>query len=299
MGKNITVFLIIMCLSLVVRGQNVIPLYQDEIPGSIPDTNYIEKERIDKGVGKLVSQVSVPTLTLHLPQNPNGMAVIICPGGGYSVLLMEREGNEVAKAFNKLGITAFVLKYRLPNDRIMKEKSMAPLQDVMQAMKIVRQNAKGWKINKNKIGVMGFSAGGHLAATLATHYNDTLIENKKRIKLRPDFMLLIYPVISFQDGIVHKGSRKNLLGEEPTKKQIEYFSNEKYVNKHTPSAFITYAKDDSVVLPENSIHFIEALKVNGIYTGEEVYDKGGHGYLKEPSFDDWFIACANWLKNRF
>lgn len=286
-----------MCFSFCVRGQTIIPLYQGEIPGAIADTGYIEKERTEKQVGKMISQVSVPTLTLHLPQKPNGIAIIICPGGGYGDLLIEREGNDVARAFNAQGITAFVLKYRLPNDGIMKEKSIAPLQDLQQAMKVVKQNAKRWKIKK--IGVMGFSAGGHLAATFATHYKDIQIENKERINLRSDFMLLIYPVISFQDSIAHKGSRKNLLGEHPTQAQIDYFSNEKQVNKHTPPTFITYAKDDKVVMPENSICFLETLKKNGVITEEKVYEKGGHGYLKEPSFDDWFTACIKWLKKKF
>lgn len=282
-----------------VNGQELLPLYSTgQIPNSIANANYTETVTTHPQFGKIVSKVSVPTLTAYFPKNPNGTAVIVCPGGGYSVLLTEREGSKVAQEFNKLGITAFVLKYRLPDARIMKNRSIGPLQDIQQAMKVVRTNAKKWHIKPHKIGVMGFSAGGHVAATLATHYSDVRIENKEKVNLRPDFALLVFPVISFQDSIAHKDSRDSLLGKPLLPTQIDYFSNEKHVNKHTPPTFITYALDDSVVNPKNSIYYYEALKANNVKACAIVYAKGGHGYLTVPAFGDWFGACTDWMKKQ-
>ena len=177
--------------------------------------------------------VSVPTITVFLPpkEKANGTAVIICPGGGYHVLVIEREGRDIAREFNKLGVAAFVLKYRLPDDRIMPDKSIGPLQDAQRAVAVVREHAGEWNIDPHKIGIMGFSAGGHLASTAGTHFENALIENKNGTSLRPDFMILVYPVISFSDSLGHIGSREYLLGKNPSEKQIRFFSNELQVDK--------------------------------------------------------------------
>jgi acetyl esterase/lipase len=210
---------------------------------------------------------------------------------------MNREGREIATAFNRIGIAAFVLKYRLPDDRTMQDKSVGPLQDAQRAVQIVRERSAEWQINPEKIGIMGFSAGGHLAATAGTHYNNIEIENKKGTSLRPDFMILVYPVISFSDSLGHTGSREYLLGKNPDEKQIRFFSNEFHVNRSTPPAFIILAGDDSVVKPENSFVFYYELRKNAVNAEMHVYSKGEHGFLKEPPFEEWFGRCFFWLKS--
>jgi acetyl esterase/lipase len=194
-------------MQLIAMAQTVIPLYKN-IPNSIPSTL---KEITDStSVRGKVSHVVTPTLTAYLPEKSkaNGAAVIICPGGGYAYLVVNHEGKDVAQEFAKRGIAAFVLKYRLPNDLIMINREIGPLQDAQQAIKMIRDHAAEWNINPAKVGIMGFSAGGHVASTLSTHYKISVIENQSNTNLRPDFSLLIYPVISFRDSILHKGSKK-------------------------------------------------------------------------------------------
>ena len=276
-------------------AQKVIPLYLGDVPNHII-TNTIDKSNIDKSVFYRVTQ---PTLTLYLGNKTSAprTAVIICAGGGYGELNIKREGYIIAEAFNKNGFAAFVLKYRLPVDITNKDKSTAPLQDAQQAIKIVRDSAEKWNIDPNKIGIMGFSAGGHLAATLGSHYDDLLIENDSKISLRPDFMLLIYPVISFRRHFGHIGSRNNLLGKSPSKKSIDYFSNELHVNKLTPPTFLVHAGDDKIVKVTNSIKFYEELQKNDVTSELHIYAKGGHGFGIMPTFDEWFGRCILWLNN--
>ncbi|MEO8719980.1 MAG: alpha/beta hydrolase [Ginsengibacter sp.] len=258
----------------------------------------IEEWVSNKEVDTIVNNVSVPTLTVFLPsrQLSNGTAVIICPGGGYHTLLIKREGSKVAKAFNKAGITAFVLKYRLPSDRTMVDKSIGSIQDAQQAIKLVRERALEWNINPDRIGIMGFSAGGHLAAMAGTHFDYNFIKNNKATSLRPDFMLLIYPVISFTDSIGHIGSRENLLGTSPTESQIKYFSNELQVTQKTPPAFLTHATGDIVVSSKNSLYFYQALHKTGVPAELHLYEKGEHGFLTAPPFEEWFGRCIYWMK---
>ena len=207
------------------------------------------------------------------------------------------EGKKVAKAFNEAGITAFVLKYRLPSDRTMIDKTFGPLQDVQQAMYTIRKNAARWKIDTARIGVMGFSAGGHLAASLGTQFNNPKIENKEKINLRPDFMLLIYPVISFTDSIGHIGSRNNLLGQNASDSMIRRYSNELNVTKQTPPTFLTHSAEDSVVLVANSTRFFERLSANNVPAALHIYSRGVHGYLSDtPPFKEWFGQCLFWMK---
>lgn len=268
------------------------PLYPGAIPNSIsaPD-----QETKDKNV---IKNVSVPDLTVFLPApgTGNGSAVIVCPGGGYGILVIEWEGYRVAKELNKAGIAAFVLKYRLPSDRIMKDKSLGPLQDAQQAIRTVREHAAEWKIDPAKIGIMGFSAGGHLAATVGTHFDSTFIDNPKKTSLRPDFMILVYPVISLVDKVGHKGSAANLLGQTPTMEKVKYFSNELQVTASTPPTYLTHAGDDTVVPVSNSIIFYQALNAKNIPSDLHIYSKGEHGYPKVPAFDEWFGRCLNWMR---
>ena len=183
-----------------VVAQEIIPLYGARIPGSkTPPADYVEVVVSGTDGVSRVSKVTDPTLTVYVPEKgkSNGTGVIICPGGGYGILAFDKEGTKVAEKFAAMGVTAFVLKYRLPSDLIMEDKSMGPLQDALQAIYLIRKNANIWGLNVNKVGIMGFSAGGHLAASLTVHYNDMKIQNQENISLRPDFSILIYPVISF------------------------------------------------------------------------------------------------------
>ena len=242
------------------NAQTVLPLYEGVIPNSKPSANK-EKSVTDAAGILRISKVSVPTLTMYTPkkQSKKRSAVIICPGGGYGILAASHEGTDVAKAFNEMGITAFVLKYRLPDDSIMVDKSIGPLQDAQRAIQLVRENAQQFNIDGTKIGIMGFSAGGHLAASASTRFTEQLIENPKQTSLRPDFSVLIYPVISFMDGITHKGSRMNLLGKIQPLESLQKFSNELQVTKQTPPAFLVHASDDLAVPDANSLSYYEAL----------------------------------------
>ena len=291
-------FLIFISWSFLCSAQIEIKLYESKIPNSI-ETPDEEKSTFNKEVDTLIFKVSRPTLSVYLPPKgkANGTAVIICPGGGYQCLLISREGRNVAKAFSEHGVIAFVLKYRLPDGEIMVDKSIGPLQDAQRAIQVVREHAAEWHIDPDKIGIMGFSAGGHLAATAGTHFDNVLIDNKKGTSLRPDFMILIYPVISFTDSIGHIGSRDNLLGKSPSKEQIRYFSNEMHVCSKTPPAFLTQANDDVVVPIANSVAFYQALRKNSVPVELHIYSSGGHGYLKQPPFEEWFRRCLYWMKS--
>ncbi len=280
------------------KAQQEMALY----PGKIPNSKIAKNEESsapNAEVDSLTFKVSVPTLTVFLPAKgtANGTSVIICPGGGYHVLLTKREGTDVARAFVKLGVTAFVLKYRLPSDVTMQEKSIGPLQDAQQAIKIVRQNSKKWGIDSAKIGIMGFSAGGHLASSAGTHFNDVKIENYENVSVRPDFMLLINPVVSFTNKIGHTGSRDNLLGASPLQDKIDFFSGELNISAQTPPAFLVHAGPDQVVPVSNSLEFYQALKIRNIPAGLHIYAKGEHGFLTAPSFEEWFGRCAFWMKS--
>lgn len=281
------------------QAQREQPLYLGEIPNSKTSEN-LEEKTANALVDTVARKVSIPTLTIFLPSNNQTInsAVIICPGGGYGGLLTKREGTDVARAFAKLGVAAFVLKYRLPNDRIMQDKSIGPLQDALQAMKIVRQNAGKWNIDPNKIGIMGFSAGGHLASSAGTHYDAPIIENSENIKLRPDFMILVNPVISFSDEIGHIGSRNNLLGASAGLEKINFFSNELHVNQSSPQTFLVHTADDTVVSPENSFRFYHALRKNKVNAELHIYSEGEHGFLKKPVFNEWFGRAVNWMMDR-
>jgi acetyl esterase/lipase len=287
-------FFVLMVNTRLGWSQTVIPLYTGAVPNAKSGPN---EERRDANQNAF--NVAIPTLTVYSPPagNSNGTAVIICPGGGYGTLVIKREGYEVAEAFNKMGVTAFVLKYRLPSDKTMIDKSIGPLQDAQQAIKIIRQRAAEWKIDPNKIGIMGFSAGGHLAATAGTHSDRAVIVNQEAVSLRPDFMILVYPVISLNDSMGHGGTRKNLLGLSPSAEQIRLYSNELQVTKQTPPAFLLHAGDDKLVPVSNSLVFYEALHRMGVPAGMHIYPKGDHGFLSTPTRDEWMELCKRWMKS--
>jgi acetyl esterase/lipase len=296
-----TFFLSLFFLTIGLHGAflmgQTIPLYPDEIPGSKP-LPVTEKTEVRNGI-TIVSNITVPTLSVfHAePSKANGTAVIICPGGGYWVNAISHEGYDVAKAFNEMGVTAFVVKYRIPNEAAMSNKEFGPLQDVQQAIKIVRENASANNIDSTRIGVMGFSAGGHLASTAGTHYENRLVQTS--VSLRPDFLMLIYPVISFSDSVGHIGSRDQLIGKNPTKEKIDQFSNDKRVNNQTPPTFLVHASDDGAVKVENSILFYRNLVKYRVPAELHIYQKGGHGFgMKNPTTADlWMERCKNWMES--
>lgn len=281
--------------SLITKAQTILPLYDHEIPGSKPSA---DKEKTETGIDGIVrvSGISRPTIAVYMPEKKNAAnsAVIIFPGGGYGINAIKHEGWDLAEYFNEKGIAAFVVKYRLPDSGTMVFPETGPLQDAQQAITYVRNNAAKYDVDPSKIGVMGFSAGGHLAATASTHYR----YSENAASVRPDFSLLIYPVISFSDSIGHKGSRTNLIGKKPTPEKIELYSNELQVDAHTPPAFLVHAKDDGVSYM-NSVVYEEALKKNNVPVKLLLYEKGGHGYGMYNRQSDvfWPDEMIRWMRS--
>ena len=286
-------FVMLVLFSCSGKAQEVILLYSGPIPNS-KQSGVKEKER-----SGMFSGVTAPALQVFLPEKnkSTGAAVVICPGGGYAVVVYQAEGVKTAKEFARNGVAAFVLKYRLPDDSTMSDKKLGPLQDAQQAIKVVRENGSKWGVDIHKIGIMGFSAGGHLAATAATHFKEPVIANDSNTNLRPDFQILIYPVISMQDSLTHLDSRKNLLGSNPVKEVIDEFSNELHVNGNTPPAYITQAEDDKVVDVENSIVYFESLRHYNVPAEMHIYPKGNHGFVLFQPTEEWMTPVLKWMKN--
>lgn len=291
----LTAILFLLVQSSSFAQHKVIPLYSGEIPNSKKTPLGYQETRDTSG---LFSKISVPTLTVYTPLKGTeiGTAVIILPSGGYRVVV--DEGEDFAKAFNSKGITAFVLKYRLPSDEIMLDKTTGPLQDAQMAIKLVRMNAGMYNIDTNKIGFVGVSAGGHLATSEATHLNTVLIDNRERINLRPDFMILLYPVISFTQSKVVATVTK-LLGETPPEDSLNFFSNERHVSANTPPTFLLHAGDDSRVSVQHSILFYTALQKAKVNSEFHILQDGGHGFaLEHPTRgSQWFFWCFDWLND--
>lgn len=301
--RRITMFICLMALKSNLFGQSkVINLWNGKVPGAIHKTDY--QQTVDSADNWIKMRfVTEPTLDMYPApaENATGTAVIICPGGGYGGLAISHEGEAVARWLNGLGITAFVLNYRLPNDDIMVDKSVGPLQDAQKAIRLVRQHAKEWGIHSDKIGIMGFSAGGHLASTLSTRFNEKVYEPSDDTSARPDFSLLIYPVISMDERYTHMGSRVNLLGGNPSSDRVKLFSNELQVNSKTPPAFLVHSIDDGTVPVQNSIGYALALQKHLIPSELHIYQFGGHGYGLGRSGNTestWPDACHKWLEAR-
>jgi acetyl esterase/lipase len=273
-------------------AHSVISLYPDE---KIPNALRRKDAEEENEQGKL-TKVSRPSLTVYLPEVSNGIGIIVCPGGGYHTLVIKREGYKLADALVKIGYAVFVLKYRLPSDEWMQNKSIGPVQDAQQAIRLVRQNATAWNLHPEKIGIMGFSAGGHLAATAGTHFGKAYIDNKEGISLRPDFMVLIYPVISMSDELAHQRSKNNLLGANPDAATVAAFSNELQVTAETPPTFLIHTQDDTVVDVRNSLVFYEALVKHKVPSALHVYPHGEHGLGIDAPFDYWLSICEAWMQ---
>ncbi len=239
-----------------------------------------------------LGQENIPMLYLYDVKGAKD-AVLIIPGGGYQHVAINHEGHEVAKEFNEHGYSAFVLYYRLPKEETMLDRKIGPLQDAQRAMQYI-----GEHYQFNKVGVLGFSAGGHLAASLSNHFDDLKIDNKAAVKIRPDFSVLVYPVISMEEGITHQGSKKNLLGENPSAADEDYFSLEKQVSKKTPPTFLVHAEDDNAVILANTQRYKAALDKAKVPGAVFLYQAGGHGFglLNKTDERKWSAEMFNWLK---
>src|SRR3954463_445096 len=268
------------------------PLYgEGAIPNSKPGPD--EESGADKG---FIRKVSRPQIQVYLPAKvkANGASVLVFPGGSYAGLTFDFEGTQQAQFFVEHGIAAFVVKYRIPSDQTMVNKSIGPLQDAQQAMRFVRLHANEWNLDPSRVGAVGFSAGGHLATTLATHFNQAYVDNPDRVNLRPDFLVAVYPVISMDQNITHMDSRKSLLGTDPSAEQVRLFSNELQVTNETPPTLLLHATDDQLVDVDNSIAFYEALRHAGVPVEMHLLEKGQHGFFL-TSRDRWQSTIMDWI----
>lgn len=278
------------------QQSGALPLYTGTIPGSKPTpADYKETQSLGDGH---ITHVSQPTLLPFFPEKgkANGTAIIICPGGGYRLLSYEKEGVAVAKKFAEVGVTAFVLKYRLPSDEIMEHRETGPLQDAQRAFVLVRENAARWGVNPARVGIIGFSAGGHLAATATTMYAKPVVATNG-ISVRPDFSVLVYPVISM-GKYTHQGSKDNLIGANAPADVVKAFSTELQVQPDGPPVCLIHAQDDKAVPPQNSLMFYNALLDEHIRGALFLYQAGGHGYglHNKTTTDQWLDRVLQWME---
>ncbi len=297
-----TFLLFIFSIFMLSAQDAVLPLW----PEGIPCQNTLQTSIEEGAGGRRIKSVNEPLIAAYLPSasKANGTGVVICPGGGYYLLAWDKEGEKIAKWFNSIGVAAFVLQYRLPYWEAEDCRSQVALLDAQRAIRLVRSKAKEWQLSPNRIGVMGFSAGGHLASTVSTHFDmgePSAREALDRVSCRPDFSILMYPVISMDSAITHAGSKRNLLGEEPNEDDLIFFSNEKQVTAATPPTLLIHADNDGGVVAENSVQYYTALRQEGIPAALHIYEKGGHGFgLGEGkgAVSGWPNACEGWLRDR-
>lgn len=292
-----------MVTSVCVAQSMAVDIWGDHIVNYQPSD---EKEFQDKDRNILwIEKIQKPSLQVFLPvkRNRTGQAVVICPGGGYKGVAYDWEGTEFAKYLNSRGVVAFVLKYRMPQSKSVKVSHKAPIQDAKRAIRWVRYNASKWGVNPDRVGVMGFSAGGHLASTLSTHFDKEDGFQKDEIdnlSARPDFSILVYPVITMQQPYTHMGSRNNLLGKKPERSLVNLYSNELNVDENTPPTFLLHATDDKGVPVENTLLYYQALKKAGVEAEVHIYPKGGHGFglgLMNPSLKNWVSLLDTWMES--
>jgi len=295
----ITIISMFMISSAIAQNQ-VLPLWEGN-PPNYRETG--EKTIWDTSDIVRVRNVQKPDITIFLPskKNATGEAVLICPGGGYHILAYDWEGSDIARWLNSKGIAAFVLKYRLPVSSNNVVPHLSPLMDAQRAMRTVRARAEKWNIDPGKIGIMGFSAGGHLASSLSTHYDGGDPDNPdpvERMSCRPDFSVLVYPVISFSDEFTHKGSKQALLGDNPDEALVKNFSNELQVTKDTPPAILIHSADDQAVPVENSMAYFNAIRKFNKRSELHIYPYGGHGYslaIGKGHLSTWPDRVIDWI----
>lgn len=293
---SICVYLWIVFLSFNCFGQEFIPLWEK---GKMPNSKGMDLK--DDIRNERVYQVGTPGFYAYFPSNQDnkGAAVLICPGGGYERLAYQIAGHQFAKWFNSIGVSAFVLNYRLPNSLDLTQREIAPLQDAERAMRVIRANSAKWLINADKIGVLGTSAGGHLAANLGIATEDVakIGDDLDKLAFEPNFMILVSPVITMGE-FTHAGSKKNLLGENPKPELVEKYSLEKHVTLKTPPAFLVHATDDKSVSVRNSLMFYNALLDKNISASLHIFPNGGHNIAlrnNPGSTEEWTKLCEMWL----
>ena len=301
--RYLLVLLLFVFASQTMAQDTIIPLWpKNKIPNRIESD---EKESyVETGGIHRYSKVQEPTIEVYLPSgvNANGKAMLIFPGGGYGILAYDWEGTDIAKFLNGKGIAGIVVKYRLPSSKSQTDKHNVPLIDAQRALRLVRSQATLFHIDPAKIGILGFSAGGHLASTLGTHFEEKVygpIDVIDQQSARPDFMALGYPVISFGE-MTHGGSKNRLIGESPKPEMVDYFSNEKRVSENTPPTFLFHATDDTAVPVENSLLFYQALKDKGVSATMHIYPKGGHGFSlarKDAHLMGWTERMFEWMES--
>ena len=274
--------MILCSLVSLAKAQEVINLYPDTIP------NATDKDQV-------LLEKNIPKLFVYTPAESaaKNIAVLVIPGGGYAHIAMDHEGHAVAKELVRNGYSAYVLQYRLPSPNIMRDKSIGPLQDAQRAVQLIRTSNPQFK----KVGVIGFSAGGHLASTLLTKFKKEYISNPSHVSLRPDFAGLIYPVISMQNEVTHKGSKINLIGENPSEELVQLFSSDLQVSPEVGPVFFVHAKDDTAVPIENSYRMMAALDKVHVPNTLYVFEQGGHGFglVNKTSEKKWFDAFLSWV----
>lgn len=302
-SKTVCVILILI-ISVTLKAQEItMPLWPNKIPNMQPSEDVEKVEITDRHVK--ISYVQEPNISVLLPSkgNSTGDAIIICPGGGYWILAYDWEGTDIAKFFNSKGIAAVVLKYRLPVSKSNVVPHKSPLMDAQRAIRLTRLHSEEWGIKPDRIGIMGFSAGGHLASTAGTHFdygNSDSDDPVEKISSRPDFMILMYPVISFTGDFAHSGSQKALLGENPSAELLEYYSNELQVTKDTPPTILIHSQDDTAVPVENSLVFYQALCEYKVKAELHIYPYGQHGFslaIGKGYLSTWPDRVIDWIRN--
>ena len=300
MKKSLLTLILAIMTFLAQAQEFTIPLWSGIPP--LQNDMRLKEEVVSEGIIR-IANVQTPSIDVYLPakQISTGKAVVIFPGGGYGILAYDWEGTDFAKWLNSQGIAGIVVKYRLPISKSLTDPKEVPLMDAQRAIRLVRQNATAWNIDPAKVGVMGFSAGGHLASTVSTQYMHEVDRPKDAIdglSARPDFSILAYPVITFQDGAVHGGSRKNLIGDNASKELKDRFSGELNVKAETPPTFLVHAQDDKGVPIENSLLYYQALHKNGVKASLHIYPTGGHGFafgLGKGAVESWRDVLLAWM----
>ncbi len=287
------VLMSVICMQQATAQEVPIPLYENRVPNSreVP-ADYLEQTDADG----LITRITQPALIPFFPDKATatGTAILLFPGGGYRLLSLGA-CEEIAKALSKEGIAAFIVKYRLPSDTIMINRSIGPLQDAQAAIRLVRKRAAGWGINPNKVGMMGLSAGGHLVSMEGTQQDRIVIPNEEKINLRPDFMALLYPVIIYDPAIPR--TRENLIGKQPSPELLNLYSTDKHVTAATPPTFMVHAADDDVIPVKNTLSFFDALLKVNVKAEMHILQSGGHGFALADanSKDNWFRMFKSWL----
>ncbi len=278
--------------------QKIIDLWNGKIPGA----KNVDASKLDEVSTKsfFARDIKVPSIAYYpADENPTGTAVVVCPGGSYAGLSYAFEGVNQAAWLNSIGISAFVLRYRMPKDEFMEKRCDGPLQDAQQAIRYVRSHAAEYGINPDHIGIVGFSAGGHLASVASTHFNDEVYKPAENVSARPDFAVLVYPVITMEPSYSEKGTRESLIGPDADQALIDRFSSEKQVTNETPTTFLAHAMNDKLVPYTNSVNYANALREKGVECELHLYARGDHGLgarnpIETQAF--WHDACEKWLR---